>query len=346
MVNVSFKHFIRVEINKFPILIAAHTDSYMLLQCKLCPALFTSRNELNEHFDLHFVAGRCGNCEQQLIVINEQFYYLQLHDASKCNKENLIANCNQERGIGTRRATRTKERQRIDLKEEIIKDETASNDKAISRKRNLRKKRTETGDKEESKLSGKTDISKERTETKIDDDVEHFEIVECMEIKVEQEAIIESRGDTETQSLAIDENTSETVPIAVPAQPVLLTEEEFKKLPSYRISAKSTGEKQLREYQCDICEKYLLSKRTLAAHMKLHQPGVLESLGNNICDVCGKVLKSKNGLKSHKDTHLDARRYICSYCGKGFRIKNNMIEHTNTHTGTNPSHGHTTKGQN
>lgn len=159
---------------------------------------------------------------------------------------------------------------------------------------------------------------------------------DCEEMKVE--TVYSSEADAKQQRICPIEHEkpqSSNEPTAAPSN--ILTDEDLRKLPSYRISAKSTGEKHLREYQCDICEKYLLSKRTLAAHMKLHR-AIPEVLENNVCDVCGKVLKNKNSLKNHKDTHLEARRYICSYCGKGFRIKNNMLEHTNTHTGLKPHH--------
>lgn len=112
----------------------------------------------------------------------------------------------------------------------------------------------------------------------------------------------------------------------------MLTDEDLRRLPPSQISAKSTGEKHLRRYQCDICERYLLSKRTITAHMKLHQT----ALSDLACDICGRILKNKNSLKTHKAVHLDTRQYICNYCGKGFRSKNSMIEHTNTHTGLRP----------
>lgn len=301
----------------------------MLLHCKLCPALFTCKKELNEHFDLHF-AEKCGNCDQQLIVINERYYYLQLHDDSSCNKENLAANCNGDAAQGTRRTASSS----AGLVGDFIIN-IPGNKNEISRTRKIKKEQNElVGDGFKIRtLESQNYLSLEQAETRNYDEMEHFEVVECMEVKIEQEPLTESQH-SEIIALAETKAEDDAISPRIPNQPANLSEEEFKKLPSYRISAKSTGEKQLREYQCDICEKYLLSKRTLAAHMKLHQPDISSSLGNNICDVCGKVLKSKNGLKSHKETHLETRRYICSYCGKGFRIKNNMIEHTNTHTGT------------
>lgn len=229
------------------------------------------------------------------------------------------------------------------------------------------------------------------------DEVEHIEMVECLEIKMENEwpaFEVDSAGQADsrliyehfqgpkgsdshkTESHSSDPRTSDPssshartssarsssalsssarnnssrtnrprnndrrtssqqtpIPEIIP-QAKELTEQDLKNLPSSRISGKSNGEKQIRQYQCDICQRYLLSKRTLASHMKLiHRH---ESRGSFECDVCGKMLISKHSLKKHKETHMEAKSFICSYCGKGFRLKFNMLEHINSHTGQKP----------
>lgn len=314
-------------------MILVHPDVYSpnLIQCKLCPAYFISRKELDEHFDLHFYAGRCGTCERQLIFIDDHFYVLQLHDNTKCNQKKFT-----DRKLnGESAVQRIDDRPEADAKVEFDEFSMENRKKSVrrrpSRKRNLQDdakasvQEPKPSPIRESRTNNNTLPKKGRSDI---DEVEHFEMVECMEIKVENEWLANKLEDNRRPSPAnIDQECANQRAVTVP-----LTAEDFKKLPSYRISAKSTGEKHLREYQCDICARYLLSRRTLAAHMKLHQ----NDLGHNVCDVCGKSLKTKSGLRAHKDTHSETRRFICSYCGKGFRIKNNLVEHTNSHTGLKP----------
>lgn len=107
--------------------------------------------------------------------------------------------------------------------------------------------------------------------------------------------------------------------------------DDLSKLPAFLVAGKSTGEKRLRQYQCDICKRYLLTKRTLLAHMNNKHSGD-SSLRNHICDVCGINCASANNLKKHKLTHEECR-FICNFCGRGFHGKYNMTEHMNTHTG-------------
>lgn len=302
--------------------------SHNLIQCKLCPAYFITSQELDQHFDLHFNAGRCGTCEQQLICIDDQFYVLELHDNTKCNQQKLTS-----RKLNGELSLQRKDECSDEgaVKEEFDEFLTENRKKAV-RRRPARKRNINDNENisESSPIRERRSNNNTLQKTVNDaEEVEHFEMVECMEIKMENEWLTNRLDDNCVPSASpkIINQQNPNEPSVIP-----LTADDFKKLPSYRISAKSSGEKHLRQYQCDICARYLLSKRTLAAHMKLHRT----EAASNVCDICNKVLKTKSGLRVHKEVHSDAKRFICSYCGKGFRIKNNLTEHTNSHTGSKP----------
>lgn len=68
-------------------LATAYPGLEKMFSCRLCGAHFYSSHLLAEHFDDHFSPGNCGNCDQQVLLINSRYYYLHLHITSRCLEE-------------------------------------------------------------------------------------------------------------------------------------------------------------------------------------------------------------------------------------------------------------------
>ncbi|XP_052833783.1 zinc finger protein 253 [Octopus bimaculoides] len=111
-------------------------------------------------------------------------------------------------------------------------------------------------------------------------------------------------------------------------------------------------EKEALSYECDICKKYVSSKRNLTLHKRIHAGGKQYH-----CDICGKSFLRKSNLTSHKYahtgdkpyqfksklsthefTHTNERPYQCDICGKSFshRIKSELTVHEFTYTNERP----------
>ncbi|KAK6628453.1 hypothetical protein RUM43_002268 [Polyplax serrata] len=113
------------------------------------------------------------------------------------------------------------------------------------------------------------------------------------------------------------------------------------------------------KFECQICNKKMLSKGELNAHhQKVHDNvevtcGTCNKKFKNkirlnshlivhreerpyVCDQCGQSFKWSNVLKVHMQWHRQEKNFLCSECGKKFTAKKNLLEHLNIHTGKRP----------
>ena len=85
----------------------------------------------------------------------------------------------------------------------------------------------------------------------------------------------------------------------------------------------------LREWQCDLCEKAFHTRGSLLAHKKAVHP---ES-GPFLCDLCGTTFKTKSSLSMHcMEQHEGVKNYQCSQCGKRFSRSSQLKRHEVFHT--------------
>lgn len=80
--------------------------------------------------------------------------------------------------------------------------------------------------------------------------------------------------------------------------------------------------------QCDVCQKILSNKYTLATHMKTHQ----DREKSFACD-CGSKFLTENHLRNHKFTvHQCERLFVCEICSKTFKTLSNLETHQVIHS--------------
>lgn len=96
----------------------AHSASEKIFSCGFCAAQFYSSQTLAEHYDDHFSPGNCGNCDQRLLFINGDLFYLHLHIATKCIEENQHSWHTDDDRPGTISNISTE----VDIKEEICEN--------------------------------------------------------------------------------------------------------------------------------------------------------------------------------------------------------------------------------
>lgn len=288
--------------------------------CYFCTNVFSSSHDFVEHFQSHFTAGHCSDCKQQLISINGVVYFLQLHLPSSCSWD-----------INSK-ANRTNEKEFL-CEKRVNKRQSANNIDQIKRRPTKRKNRKKSACESMNKGSASSALVICKNEQEVNDSMLTGGDEDEMDIKIEIDGItysydLEISSDLDIQKPQLDETTEHLVKCSD------VTDADLSKLPAYLVAGKSTGEKRLRQYQCDICHRFLLTKRTLQAHMTNKHTD--EAIKNNVCDICGINCASSSNLKKHKLTHEDCR-FICNFCGKGFHGKHNMNEHMNMHTGNAPS---------
>ena len=83
------------------------------------------------------------------------------------------------------------------------------------------------------------------------------------------------------------------------------------------------------KFQCNVCNKRLLTKENLANHMLQHNQ-------TYTCKECDKVFASKRYLAQHKTTHTGVKPYPCPTCGKFFRTSHMRNTHLLTHSSERP----------
>ncbi|KAF7272150.1 hypothetical protein GWI33_015045 [Rhynchophorus ferrugineus] len=82
-------------------------------------------------------------------------------------------------------------------------------------------------------------------------------------------------------------------------------------------------------FQCQICDKVLLTEQTLKAHTLLHGPR------NFSCEICGKTYISKNRLQDHIRFSHQETKYSCNICNKEYKQKSGLEVHIKSHYGQN-----------
>lgn len=104
-----------------------------------------------------------------------------------------------------------------------------------------------------------------------------------------------------------------------------------------------TAERQILQYECDVCRQTFKKKSILRWHLKEHMEveislsGELEIINraklvidNRItykCEVCKKVMLSKRGFLRHIRIHMGSRPCTCTFCGKTYRIDQDLARH-------------------
>lgn len=231
----------------------------------------------------------------------------------------------------------------VDPKVEIISEPWPQEDKSNStRKQNVQKKRLKGGKRKASKqkdapvasLAGLSSDSKRQDDEFSSPGISFDEQRGNINESIKTEAI----SDIEIDYPSLDMGRSRSPSLALNAPPPTAppAKVDVQNLPAFLISIKS-GEKRIRQFQCDICKKFLLTKTTLTSHMKLKHRSPDDAIkSNSVCDVCGRVCSTPGNLKIHKTIHTNVKNFICSFCGKGFRVKFHMTEHMNSHTGLKP----------
>lgn len=83
------------------------------------------------------------------------------------------------------------------------------------------------------------------------------------------------------------------------------------------------------KFQCNVCNKRLLTQENLDNHMKQHSR-------TYECKECGKVFASKRYLATHTTTHTGVKPYTCNICKKNFRTSHMRNTHLLTHSAERP----------
>ena len=89
--------------------------------------------------------------------------------------------------------------------------------------------------------------------------------------------------------------------------------------------------KNIRNFQCQHCDKAFKAKIHLDNHMLQHS-------GDRPfeCRECGERFRHKLSLISHSRIHSDSRPFVCDTCGKAFRDNSTLKAHTRVHSGEKP----------
>ncbi|XP_068992680.1 zinc finger protein 34-like isoform X7 [Neodiprion pinetum] len=83
------------------------------------------------------------------------------------------------------------------------------------------------------------------------------------------------------------------------------------------------------KYQCNVCNKRLLTQENLDNHMLQHSQ-------TYTCKECAKVFASKRYLSTHMTTHTGVKPYPCHVCEKNFRTSHMRNTHLLTHSAERP----------
>ncbi|XP_058832077.1 zinc finger protein 665-like [Topomyia yanbarensis] len=84
-----------------------------------------------------------------------------------------------------------------------------------------------------------------------------------------------------------------------------------------------------RKFQCEVCEKTLVSAEGLKLHMRSHSEDQLV-----MCELCGKGFSQPYRLREHMIRHSrEANEQRCHICNRAFRDPNKLELHLKSHTG-------------
>ncbi|XP_053559578.1 PR domain zinc finger protein 5 [Bombina bombina] len=84
-------------------------------------------------------------------------------------------------------------------------------------------------------------------------------------------------------------------------------------------------------YECQDCDKKLISANQLRRHMITHS-----EKRPYTCEVCCKSFKRLYQVTAHKIIHSEDKPYQCKLCGKGFAHRNVYKNHKKTHSEERP----------
>lgn len=254
---------------------------------------------------MHFAPGECMQCNQQLIVISDSIYHLEL--TIRCEQKEVPDWSTSAPSTCTEHALATVKTEPGALDEEEQKDILPS--------------------------SLFTDESRS-----IDNQSEaSFEPIPPVTIAIER-PIAEPQPKHVADVKHPDDFTWPAYPDdsesdAESPQPHLEPETKKKrpyqrKKPKHECAKRGPKVKstQSRTYECYICRKKFKYVPQVVRHLRAHYEG------GPTCEICHKVFADEYNLKTHRRLHTDQKRFICSYCGKGFHQRNNFVCHLTTHT--------------
>ncbi|KAG8176293.1 hypothetical protein JTE90_011277 [Oedothorax gibbosus] len=84
-------------------------------------------------------------------------------------------------------------------------------------------------------------------------------------------------------------------------------------------------------FKCDICNKFLSSKRTLKAHKETHET----LTKNHKCKECGHLFARADSLRIHMQVHTSTNRFTCDICSKVFAQRRYLLRHMRNHNKNN-----------
>eukprot|EP00057_Strongylocentrotus_purpuratus_P003718 XP_003727213.1 PREDICTED: zinc finger protein 676 [Strongylocentrotus purpuratus] len=87
-------------------------------------------------------------------------------------------------------------------------------------------------------------------------------------------------------------------------------------------------------HACPVCDKKETNSRTLAKHMKTHEPLVLK------CKECNRIYKTKSALRKHLN---EFHGHQCRICSERFPYMTDCKKHEQTHQGSTKNGAHTGK---
>lgn len=324
----------------------------MSFHCKLCLRVFDTSQQLVEHFDDHFLSQECGNCNQQLILINGEYYYLLLHLVSSCNVKTLVS------GEDTTKAhvhAIPEEQLMLEGMEDkhVVNGNLTCDGKQLPRKAHSIDDAPEfLKDPKESTILIETKDSTfhYKLSYQSNEDVQdtaHYNIeyldqeFESLDQSLEmdnasitytmpvQQVQQEQKEHQEHQEKKVQQYTTTHLEIA----PVVYAPFIPTVLPSHSSNTAASNDQQPKQYQCDICDRYYVSRQTLAAHMKAH---------STTSDTKTKhVGKLKVQLAYHRNSHRgmwENRLIKCSYskCEKVFETYGALMAHKRLHASEKP----------
>lgn len=330
--------------------------------CGLCLSQFHSRLLLADHFDEHFSHGKCDDCDQQLVLISGEFYFIQLHSVTNCKVKAQERSYKLDDGGSAKLENISNE---TVIKEEMVFEETFSNE-------------METNEGDQSigssfSTGGNTAVKNELFESENQNlnilpneytwnDVEHQHKKEtslCPKRNKRKPPVKTTKPSKKAKSQRLKQQTEPKGPEKSTHKPepklycdicgkqytiaryleIHKREHTIFKVP---MAILTDGIPQ-RQFQCDFCKKFFLTKLSVKTHLHLyHIDKELTAAKRQknkktvICDVCKKPYKSDHALKIHMEYHTNKTNFVCSYCGKGFRSGFHMKDHINGHTGQKP----------
>lgn len=261
--------------------VSVNTGSSNPFSCPLCGTQFHSSRLYAEHFDDHFLPGKCENCDQQMLLINSEYYYLQIHITTKCFAENQQILRDDDDGSGKNSSISIE----VDIKEERFDKTYPYEDQ---RSTHEQPQSNDVSDSEgdftydyvvgDNKAdipiayeSGNDEFQKQEPEfidftiVKVED-TSHTEI---SDLETSKRHILKSNSDIETpQTKLFGKNVREA-------------------------DAGSTAPVPHPKFQCSLCKTSHTNRRSLKAHINTHGATLP-------CDICSKQFSSIKSLNQHK----------------------------------------------